>query len=694
MDRLLRGHVHPSHIYDLPFEEVSVSLMTQGLRRVGIVGLSTLVATSMMSLSATASFAAPGDFVALTHPNVEQGQSAAPAGSLTLDFANNWLTGASQTFTIKPHGAANDCSTVGGISSAVGFAAVPVVALSDPPPANNVTDTTPAFTAALGSTGTCGLVGVKDTVTITTTLPANPVNGDTWRVTLSGITYNIGATTLPGNINVATAGGLATTATTPSNAAIQPFSFTNTPLVAALPGATGVSLGTQTFTEGSAGTVFPAGATTTVNLALPAGVFTAGVTPTITVPATYTVVKGATAGTNAYSFTVTAPTPALKATVTVSGLTSDVGATVSTHTLTAGTPAPVLDMGAVKVVNVVNYGARTGGATRYETAAVLFNNEFGDVSTVVLASGANFPDALSANYLSGRAIGGGTGTLLTDPNNLSDAARFAIFGHGVSTVYITGGTSAVSQNVQDQIGALHISNNPAMALITTIRLGGANRYDTNVLVNSNNFAGHVPTVLLSSGLFFPDALSLGPVSAHLHMPLILTNGVTLGSQENAQLSAFTPTNVVIAGGINVVSQAIQDSLVAQGYTVLRLAGADRTQTAAAVATWATVGAGATPGTPAITAGQGFQSDTTYISTGNNFADALAAGPVAGHNNHMIVLSGNATVLGAGIPSYLGAKTVGATVPSSAQVGTLSALGLTAAVSPAVMQAAAVTIGNP
>jgi len=667
-----------------------VSSMKKGLRRVGIVGLSTLVATSMMSLSAATSYAAPGDFVALSHPNVAQGQLGAPAGGLTLDFANSWLTGASQTFTIKPNGAPNDCTTAGGISSAVGFAAAPTVAVSDPAPANSAADTTPTFTAALSSSDTCGPVGIKDIVTITTTLPASPaspVNADTWRVTLSGITYNIGATTLPGNLNVATAGDLATTATT-WNAVIQPFSFTNTPLVAALPGATGVSLGTQTFAEGSAGTIFPAGATTTVNLALPAGVFTAGVTPTITVPATYTVVKGATAGTNAYSFTVTAPSPALKATVTVSGLTSDVGATVSTHTLTAGTPAPVLNMGAVNVVNVVNYGARTGGATRYETAATLFNNEFGPVSSVVLASGVNFPDALSANYLAGRL---GTGTLLTDPGNLSDAARFVIFGHGVRTVYITGGTTAVSQNVQNQIEALHVGNNPVNALIKTVRLGGANRYDTNVLVNSNNFAGHVPTVLLSSGLFFPDALSLGPVSAGLHMPLIITGGTTLGSQENAQLGAFTPTNVVIAGGVNVVSQAIQDSLVAQGYTVLRLAGADRTQTAAAVATWATEGAGATPGTPAITAAQGFLSNTTYISTGANFADALAAGPVAGHNNHMIVLSGDANTLGAGIPSYLGGKTVGTGVK---QVATLSALGLTAAVSNSVMQAAAVAIGTP
>ena len=111
-----------------------MSSMKKGLRRVGIVGLSTLVATSMMSLSAATSYATSGDFVALSHPNVAQGQLGAPAGGLTLDFANSWLTGASQTFTIKPHSAANDCSTVGGISSAVGSQPPRLWPCPNPPP--------------------------------------------------------------------------------------------------------------------------------------------------------------------------------------------------------------------------------------------------------------------------------------------------------------------------------------------------------------------------------------------------------------------------------------------------------------------------------------------------------------------------------------------------------------------------------
>jgi hypothetical protein len=182
------------------------------------------------------------------------------------------------------------------------------------------------------------------------------------------------------------------------------------------------------------------------------------------------------------------------------------------------------------------------------------------------------------------------------------------------------------------------------------------------------------------------------------MPLIITRGTTLGTEENAQLSDFSPANIVIAGGTAVVSQAIQDNLVARGFNVYRLGGADRTLTAALVAKWAT--RGVTTGTGHITDGLGFGTGVTFVATGSVFADALAAGPVAaatgsctaataldgrGGCGSVIVLTGNSTVLGAGIPSYVGNLTVGG------DVFNLHALGLTAALSSSVMQSAAVSI---
>ena len=125
-----------------------------------------------------------------------------------------------------------------------------------------------------------------------------------------------------------------------------------------------------------------------------------------------------------------------------------------------------------------------------------------------------FPDALSANYLAGNL---GTGTLLTAPSALSSAVFNAIVGSPIATVYITGGTGAVSQAVQNRIEATHISNNPALALINVVRLGGADRFATNKIVNAFNFTAR-NTVLLAGGLNFPDSLSVGPVALRQALP--------------------------------------------------------------------------------------------------------------------------------------------------------------------------------
>lgn len=633
------------------------------------MGLSTLVAASMMTFSAATTYAAVGDYAAVTVPLVTNAP-AQTAGNLTLEFANSWSTGATQTFTVG----ANDCTTIAGINKAVEFNGAPIATVTDPAPVNTAGFTTPQFTVAPSSTvlgsssATCLAAGISDKVTLTQGLPSSGTATDNWLVTLTGVSYNVGTTTPTGFINVATAGAFKASGTV-ANAVIAGTTLANTAMTLAVPAAT-ASLGTQTLVENTAGSFFGAGSSvTTVTLTLSGtSLFTAGITPTITLPTGYTHSTVVTTAANTYVFTVTSPVTPVVATMAVSGLTITAGAaTDATLTVTGG----VVNPAAVKVVRIVNYTARTGGSDRYTTAVALLNTLPADTD-VVLASGVNFPDALSANYLAGRLT---TGTLLTTPNTLPTVVRQAIFNRNVTTVYITGGTGAVSQAVQDQIEAMHVGNVPTAAFITVVRLGGADRYATNQIINQHNFLAS-NTVLLATGKNFADALTAGPI-ANRGFPLILTQGVTLGAGETAQLSNFSPTKVIIAGGTGVVSQAIQDSLTSSGYTVVRLAGLDRTLTAAAVATYATTSLA-------------FNTTKAYVTTGNNFADALAAGPVAGVANNVIMPTNSATSLGAGIPLYFGTKTVG--VVSPANISVLHALGLTGAVSNAVMSSAAMSIG--
>lgn len=72
--------------------------------------------------------------------------------------------------------------------------------------------------------------------------------------------------------------------------------------------------------------------------------------------------------------------------------------------------------------------------------------------SVVLVSGLNYPDALSA---SGYATNHGRPILLTDPNNLSSATATYLKSANIKHVTIIGGRTAVSDRVVNQIVALN-----------------------------------------------------------------------------------------------------------------------------------------------------------------------------------------------------------------------------------------------
>jgi hypothetical protein len=78
--------------------------------------------------------------------------------------------------------------------------------------------------------------------------------------------------------------------------------------------------------------------------------------------------------------------------------------------------------------------------------------------------------------------------------------------------------------------------------------------------------------------------------------------------------------------------------------------------------------------------------TINVARGDNFADALAAGSVAGFDESVIVLTADPSTLGAGIPSYFAGR--------AGQASTLRALGQTSALSATTMNAAAASLTQP
>jgi len=236
------------------------------------------------------------------------------------------------------------------------------------------------------------------------------------------------------------------------------------------------------------------------------------------------------------------------------------------------------------------------------------------------------------------------------------------------------------------VAALHVGGNSGNSTINVVRISGADRYATNAAVDLYSGVTSPGVAYVATGTNFADALSIGPVVYKTGAPLVLTDPGTLTPSAASTLQNLGVSSVIIVGGTSAVSTAVETAITNLGITVkYRFAGADRTSTAAQVATYETsASTSALPasGSYAALAGLGsFTVGTVYLARGDNFADALVAGPVAGAAAHPILLTANPTTLGAGAPGFLGGTAAGA-------VTTVTALGLTSAVSAATLNAAA------
>lgn len=86
---------------------------------------------------------------------------------------------------------------------------------------------------------------------------------------------------------------------------------------------------------------------------------------------------------------------------------------------------------------------RLGGANRFDTAAKLVRSQFGSSSTAVLASGFDFPDALSAAAVFGRTMP----VLLATPTCLPSETFTELQREGASQVTILGGVGTLGVGV-------------------------------------------------------------------------------------------------------------------------------------------------------------------------------------------------------------------------------------------------------
>ena len=238
---------------------------------------------------------------------------------------------------------------------------------------------------------------------------------------------------------------------------------------------------------------------------------------------------------------------------------------------------------------------RLAGSDRYQTsqaAARELREQMGGgmFSSVIVASGSSFPDALAGSYL---AAVRSAPILLAKPGEellLQMVIREILTPGG--TVYLLGGEAAVSQKMEEN-----------MEDFTVKRLGGSDRYETNLLIlQEAGVAGK--DMVVCTGKNFADSLS----ASALGLPILLVKG-ELNSRQRELLQAASGTKYII-GGKNAVSEKVESQLASYG-AVRRIAGNTRYETSALVAEHFFPAPG-----------------QVVLAYGKNFPDGLSGGPLA------------------------------------------------------------------
>ncbi|MFR4212413.1 MAG: cell wall-binding repeat-containing protein [Bifidobacterium catenulatum] len=245
---------------------------------------------------------------------------------------------------------------------------------------------------------------------------------------------------------------------------------------------------------------------------------------------------------------------------------------------------------------------RISGATRYDTMSQVVQKEgLKQGQTVIVASGANYPDALASSslagaldativltdpqslYKAGEQLGAKWGAiaLLMTGDNYADAlsiSSYAYMSHmpiflcsstkgftdgeikeikKIKKMWVIGGEQAVPQRFFERQIAGGMDE----------RIAGSTRYETSINV-ADRFAGdydgflRMNNVVFTTGMNFPDALATGPFAGRNKAVLLLAdpNGSTANFVKQYVKQHGDVDNAYIVGGENAVSRNTANGL--------------------------------------------------------------------------------------------------------------------------------------
>ncbi|TYS59975.1 hypothetical protein FZC74_07420 [Sutcliffiella horikoshii] len=198
----------------------------------------------------------------------------------------------------------------------------------------------------------------------------------------------------------------------------------------------------------------------------------------------------------------------------------------------------------------------------------------------------------------------------------------------------------------NEVAWTNISGVPVSRVVDVERLSGTDRYltaiETSKKIYPNGFeeAKKERTVILATGKTFADALSAGPLaSKYGNAPILLSRNTELNEEVIAEITRLGADKVVIIGGHGAVPEQAEITLRNSGLEVERISGKDRYETNRAILT------------------ELGDISGVFLASGQGFADALAAAPIAAKKGWGILLTKQSWISPDAIPYMTGKEVV-------------------------------------
>lgn len=251
------------------------------------------------------------------------------------------------------------------------------------------------------------------------------------------------------------------------------------------------------------------------------------------------------------------------------------------------------------------------GIDRYETSAQIALNGWNRSMYAILVPGDNFPDAISAAPL---AKYYSAPILLTKKDYIPTDILNVIKQLEITDIIIIGGTGVITTSVESELASLGIR---------TSRIDGRDRYETSINIAKHfkiSSKNDISEIAIVTGEDFADALSIAPIAANKHMPILLIQHNKIPDDVKEFLGTCKPTKTYVVGA----GSSLDKSLLKELPNVEQINGMDKYQRNLAII-------------------DKFKSeldlDSIYLTTGEDYADGLSGAALASIRYNPIVLVG-------------------------------------------------------